>query len=192
MKKILCLMCVAALGLAACSKNKKEETANSTYNTNYNITTADARNGNTKSAKDAKYQIIDQEFDNMLAPETDYEAIPAHELQACEDSYLPLVEPDCCGKGKAKASAAVAGKAKAKAKAVSTATTRAKKVTNTTNIYYVDGNQTIPVSSTSTTKTVYSSSGSAISSSTSSSTDPVTKKTVNADGSVTTTTTYSR
>ena len=190
MKKILCLMCVAALGLAACSKNKKEETANSTYNTNYNITTADARNGNTKSAKDAKYQIIDQEFDNMLAPETDYEAIPAHELQACEDSYLPLVEPDCCGKGKA--SAAVAGKAKAKAKAVSTATTRAKKVTNTTNIYYVDGNQTIPVSSTSTTKTVYSSSGSAISSSTSSSTDPVTKKTVNADGSVTTTTTYSR
>ena len=97
MKKILCLMCVAALGLAACSKNKKEETANSTYNTNYNITTADARNGNTKSAKDAKYQIIDQEFDNMLAPETDYEAIPAHELQACEDSYLPLVEPDCCG-----------------------------------------------------------------------------------------------
>ena len=180
MKKILCLMCVAALGLAACSKNKKEETANSTYNTNYNITTADARNGNTKSAKDAKYQIIDQEFDNMLAPETDYEAIPAHELQACEDSYLPLVEPDCCGKGKAKANA------------VSTATTRAKKVTNTTNIYYVDGNQTIPVSSTSTTKTVYSSSGSAISTSTSSSTDPVTKKTVNADGSVTTTTTYSR
>ena len=189
MKKILCLICAAALGLAACSKNKKEESANVAYGNNltYNAGTTDSRN-NTKSAKDAKYQIIDQEFDNMLASGADYEAIPAHELQACEDSYLPLVEPDCCGKNKGKA--AVAGKAKARAKAASTATTRAKKVTNTTNIYYVDGNQTIPVSSTSTTKTVYSSSGSAISTSTSSSTDPVTKKTVNADGSVTTTTTY--
>lgn len=189
MKKVLCLVCVAVLGLAACSKNKKEDSANANYSSVYGMTTADARN--TKSAKDAKYQIVDQEFDNMLAPDTDYEAIPAHELQACEDSYLPLVEPDCCGNGKGKANAAASGKAKAKATAVSTATTRAKKVTNTTNIYYVDGNQTIPVSSTSTTRTVYKN-GSAISSSSSSSTDPVTKTTVNADGSVTKTTTYSR
>lgn len=189
MKKILCLICVAALGVAACSKNKKEETSNTAYNSNYNsaygVTTADARNaGDTKSAKDAKYQIIDQEFDNMLAPDTDYDAIPAYELQACGDSYLPLVEPDCCGKGKA----AVAGKAKAKAKATSVATTRAKKVTNTTNIYYVDGGQTVPVSSTTTTKTVYQN-GSVASSSTTSS-NQQTKTVQNADGSVTTTTTY--
>lgn len=190
MKKILCLICVAALGVAACSKNKKEETANTAYNSGYNsaygVTTADARNAaNAKSAKDAKYQIIDQEFDNMLAPDTDYDAIPAYELQACGDSYLPLVEPDCCGKGKA----VVAGKAKAKAKATSVSTTRAKKVTNTTNIYYVDGGQTVPVSSTTTTKTVYNQNGSVASSSTSSS-NQQTKTVQNADGSVTTTTTY--
>jgi len=185
MRKILCLICAVALGLAACSKNKKE-TSGATY---YNASEVSALyDGNIKSAKDAKYQIIDQEFDNMLAPATDYDAIPAHELQACGDSYLPLVEPDCCGKGKA--AVAAKGKAKAKATASSVATTRAKKVTNTTNIYYVDEGQTVPVSSTSTTKTVYSRSGSAISSSTTSSTDPKVTKTVNADGSVTTTTTY--
>lgn len=188
MKKVLCLVCVLALGLVACSKNKKDDSAtayNSAYNSSDVTTNYDTH---TKSAKDAKYQIIDQEFDNMLASATDYDAIPAHELQACDDSYLPLVEPDCCGKGKA--AVAAKGKAKAKATATSVATTRAKKVTNTTNIYYVDGNQTVPVSSTSTTKTVYRN-GTAVSSSSSSTTDPVTKTTTNADGSVTTTTTYS-
>lgn len=185
MRKVLCLICVVALGLAACSKNKKDS---STNNSIYNTSDVTARyDSNTKSAKDAKYQIIDQEFDNMLAPATDYDAIPAHELQACGDSYLPLVEPDCCGKGKV--AAAAKGKAKAKATATSVATTRAKRVTNTTNIYYVDGNQTVPVSSTSTTKTVYKN-GTAVSSSSSSSTDPKVTKTVNADGSITTTTTY--
>ncbi len=183
MKKILCLVAVAALGLAACSKNTKTNGSASAYgstgrNGQY---TADAR-----SAKDAKYQIIDQEFDNMLAPETDYDAVPAYELQACGDSYLPLVEPNCCGKGQTKAAAK--GQARAKATAQSVATTRAKKVTNTTNIYYVDGGQTVPVSSTTTTKTVYK--NGAVASTNTTSSNQQTRTVQNADGSVTTTTTY--
>ena len=184
MKRILCLMCVTALCLTACSKNKKDAAAAEAYNASYKANNAQARYAqNTKSAREAKYQIIDQEFDNMLAPDADYDTIPAYELQACGESYLPLIEPDCCGKGKA--AAAAKGKAKAKGTATSVATTRAKKVTNTTNIYYVDGpNPTVPVSSTTTTKTVYK--NGAVASSTTSSSNQ--KTTVNADGSVTTTT----
>ena len=174
MKKILIFICIAAVGLTACSKNKKNQNAD--YNTYSSVSAA---NANVKSG--AKYQIIDQEFDNMLAPETDYDALPAYELQACGDSYLPPVDADAirAAKGKAKA------KAKASGKAVSTKSSRTKQVTNTTNIYYVDGpNPNIPVSSTTTTKTVYQ--NGAVSSSTSSSSN--TKTTQNADGSVTTTT----
>lgn len=184
MKKVLVLLAISVFAVA-CSKNKNTQTVTTADGKKIYYTTSAV---DASQIKNAKYQIIDQEFDNMLAPATDYDAIPAHELQACGDSYLPLVEPDCCGKGKA--AVAAKGKAKAKATASSVATTRAKKVTNTTNIYYVDEGQTVPVSSTSTTKTVYSRSGSAISSSTTSSTDPKVTKTVNADGSVTTTTTY--
>lgn len=179
MKKVLCLLAIAAVACAACSKNK-----NTAQSGAYGAQNAAYRDGkDDRYVKDAKYQIIDQEFDNMLAPASDYDNIPAYELQACGDSYLPLVDPDCCGKANAKAK----GKAKAKAKGVakSVSTARAKKVTNTTNIYYVDGpNPDVPVSSTTTTKTVYSSG--AVSSSTSTSSN--TKTTQNADGSVTTTT----
>lgn len=175
MKKLLILVFVAAVAVAACSKNTKNDPyaangANGYY-------TAGADGSNVKNG--AKYQIIDQEFDNMLAPESDYDALPAYELQACGDSYLPPVDAAAIKAAKA------SGRAKAKGKAVSTKTTRAKQVTNTTNIYYVDGpNPNIPVSSTTTTKTVYS--NGAVSSSTSSSSN--TKTTQNADGSVTTTT----
>lgn len=174
MKKLLIFICVSAIGLSACSKNKKDQNAD--YTT---YSSRSAANANVKSG--AKYQIIDQEFDNMLAPETDYDALPAYELQACGDSYLPPVCADasCAAKGKAKA------KAKASGKAISTKSSRTKQVTNTTNIYYVDGpNPNVPVSSTTTTKTVYK--NGAVSSSTSSSSN--TKTTQNADGSVTTTT----
>ena len=129
--------------------------------------------------KGAKYQIIDQEFDNTLAPQSDYEALPAYELQACGDSYLPPVDAAAVTAAKGK------GKANAQGVALSTKSTRAKKVTNTTNIYYVDGpNPNVPVSSTTTTKTVYT--NGAVSSSTTSSSNQ--KTTVNPDGSVTTTT----
>ncbi len=176
MKKVLCILAVAAIACAACSKNRN------TSADGVSVAQADARAArDVKNIKDAKYQIIDQEFDNLLAPDTDYDNVPAYELQACGESYLPLVEPDCCGNAKNK------GKAKAKAKAIAKAvkTERAKRVTNTTNIYYVDGpNPDVPVSSTTTTKTVYS--NGAVSSSTSSSSNS--KTTVNPDGSVTTTT----
>jgi len=179
MKKVLCLLAVAAIACAACSKNRNA----STDGISAAQANADARAAkDVKNIKDAKYQIIDQEFDNLLASEKDYDNVPAYELQACGESYLPLVEPDCCG-GKAKAKGQAKAKAKAIAKEVKTA--RAKRVTNTTNIYYVDGpNPDIPVSSTTTTKTVYS--NGTVSSSTSSSSNS--KTTVNADGSVTTTT----
>ena len=178
MRKILCFLVVAVLACAACSKNK-----NTSEQGAYGVQNAAYRDG--KGIKDAKYQIIDQEFDNLLAAETDYDNVPAYELQACGDSYLPLVEPDCCGKAKGAAKAKAKAKAQAKGVAKSVSTARAKKVTNTTNIYYVDGpNPDVPVSSTTTTKTVYSSG--AVSSSTTTSSN--TKTTQNADGSVTTTT----
>ncbi len=176
MKKLVILIFGCAVALAACSKNKKDN-FNETYaNTGYKAAVqADASNvgGNPK------YRILDQEFDNMLAPETDYDALPAYELQACGDSYLPPVDATAVA-------AAKAGKrTKASGKAASTKTTRAKQVKNTTNIYYVDGpNPDIPVSSTTTTKTVYKSGE--VSSSTTSSSN--TKTTTNPDGSVTTTT----
>ena len=180
MKKILCLLFTVAVACAACSKNKNTDQDGTRLSSSKSGYTKDSRQAHVQ---DAKYQIIDQEFDNLLAPDKDYDNVPAYELQACGDSYLPLVDPDCCGKNK------VDGKAKAKstAKGVSksVSTTRAKKVTNTTNIYYVDGpNPNVPVSSTTTTKTVYS--NGTVSSSTSTSSN--TKTTQNADGSVTTTT----
>ena len=179
MKKVLCLIAVAAIVCAACSKNRNTSADGVTAAQAGSDTTGSK---NAKNIENAKYHIIDQEFDNLLAPETDYDNVPAYELQACGESYLPLVEPDCCGNA-----AKNKGKAKAKAQAVAkeVKTTRAKRVTNTTNIYYVDGpNPDIPVSSTTTTKTVYS--NGTVSSSTSSSSNS--KTTVNPDGSVTTTT----
>ena len=179
MKKILCLVVVAALGVAACSKNKKDS-ATVYYDANgkaYTLT--DGTDAKKVSIKDAKYQILDQEFDNLLAAEKDYDSIPDYELQACGDSYLPPVDAAAVKAAKAKAKAKASGAAK------SVEATRAKKITNTTNIYYVDGpNPDVPVSSTTTTKTVYT--NGAVSSSTTSSSN--TKTTVNPDGSVTTTT----
>ena len=81
MKKILCLLCVAALGLAACSKNRNNAAG-------MRGAQAGVYAGSSQNVKDAKYQIIDQEFDNLLAPDTDYENVPAYELQACGESYL--------------------------------------------------------------------------------------------------------
>ncbi len=178
MKKLVILVFAAAVALAACSKNKKDNSNENYAATGYNAATqADA--ANVKGG--AKYQIIDQEFDNMLAPGTDYDALPAYELQACGDSYLPPVDAAAVAAAKGKAR----GKAQASGKAISTKTTRAKQVKNTTNIYYVDGpNPNVPVSSTTTTKTVYKSG--AVSSSTTASSNS--KTVTNPDGSVTTTT----
>jgi len=138
MKKILCLLVVAVLSVSACSKK--------------NTKTTDTNNAATAASgygKDAKYQIIDQEFDNLLAPDTDYDTLCAYELQACGDSYLPPA-----------AKLNDMSKVKAAAQKVDIANdvknTRAKKVVNVTNVYEVDGpNPNVPVSSKTTTITTY-------------------------------------
>ena len=143
MKKLLLAACVAALGVSACSSG------------NSNTKTADGK-AYSSSSSDAKYQIIDQEFDNMLAPETDYDSIPAYELQACGDSYLPPA--DAVLKGAAKPSAKKttgkkSSKKTTKKSSSSTDVTKSKKVINNTNIYYINSDSAVPASSTTTTYT---------------------------------------
>ncbi|MGN0015855.1 MAG: hypothetical protein ACI37O_00755 [Candidatus Avelusimicrobium sp.] len=134
MKKILIVVFAAAMA-AACSSNKS------------NVKTADGRAAN---AKNAKYQIIDQEFDNLLAPEADYDTLPAYELQACGDSYLPPAEP------KLKNAVKPAAKKVTKKSTKKTEVTNNKEVVNIVNVYEIDGPAPVPpgtVSSTTTTTT---------------------------------------
>ena len=141
MNKLLLAACIAALGAAACSSG------------NANTKTADGR---TASSKDAKYQIIDQEFDNLLAPDADYDTIPDYELQACGDSYLPPATTPLKGASKpaAKKTAKTAAAKSASSSSSSNVTTN-KKVINNTNIYYLDGSA--PSTSSSSTTTTYTS-----------------------------------
>ena len=140
MKKLLLAVLIAAFGAAACSSGNANTKSN---------TTASARNG--ASSKEAKYQIIDQEFDNLLAPDTDYDTLPAYELQACGDSYLP---PATALKGANKPAVKKPAKkaaAKTTVKKSSKNVSTSKKVINNTNIYYLDGSA--PNTSTSSTTT---------------------------------------
>ena len=148
MKKILCFLAVASVCLAACS-NKNTKAENSASVAPQADTTLAYVNGRDNSQKDAKYQIIDQEFDNLLAPDTDYDTLCAYELQACGAAYLPpAAKLQDLGQVKAAAKKADISK--------DVKSTRAKKVVNTTNIYYVDGpNPNVPASSTTTTTTTY-------------------------------------
>ena len=141
MNKLLLAACIAALGAAACSSG------------NANTKNAD---GNTASSKNAKYQIIDQEFDNLLAPDADYDTIPDYELQACGDSYLPPATTPLKGASKpaAKKTAKTAAAKSASSSSSSNVTTN-KKVINNTNIYYLDGSA--PNTSSSSTTTTYTS-----------------------------------
>lgn len=145
MKKVLVLL-TAAVALTACSKNTKDD--NKVTTVNKNGTTVGLASVNSK---DAKYQIIDQEFDNLLAADSDYDTVCAYELQACGDAYLPPA-----GKLQSLAEVKAAAKKADISKDVNTKSTNAKKVVNTTNIYYVDGpNPNVPVSSKTTTTTTY-------------------------------------
>ncbi len=139
MKKLLLAALVAALGASACSSS------------NANTKTADGRNA---SSKEAKYQIIDQEFDNLLAPDADYDTIPDYELQACGDSYLPPATTALKGATKpaAKKPAKKAAK-KTTEKSSSSNVTTNKKVINNTNIYYLDGSSAPTTTSSTTTYT---------------------------------------
>ncbi len=159
MKKAFILL-AAAMCVAACSDKTANTTTSADGKTVYYTTSAAA----AADAKNAKYQIIDQEFDNMLAPDSDYDSLSDYELQACGASYLPPAEK--LKKPQAKAAEAVAVKADTAKAAAKTSVSKNKKVTNTTNIYYVDGpTPNVPVQSTSTT-TTYSSDGSVISTTT--------------------------
>ena len=159
MKKAFIVLAAVAFA-AACSNKTANTTTSADGKTIYYTTSAEA----AANAKNGKYQIIDQEFDNMLAPDSDYDTLSDYELQACGASYLPPAEK--LKKPQAKAAEAVAVKADTAKTAAKTAVSKSKKVTNTTNIYYVDGpTPNVPVKSTSTT-TTYASDGSVISTTT--------------------------
>lgn len=145
MKKILTVVFAAAMA-AACSSNKS------------NVKTADVR---AADAKNAKYQIIDQEFDNLLAPEADYDTLPAYELQACGDSYLPPAETKL--KNAVKPAAKKVTKKSTKKTTKKTEVSNNKEVVNVVNVYEIDGPAPVPTgtvsSSTTTATTTYNNSG---------------------------------
>ena len=143
MKKLLTVATLAVFA-AACSSNST--------NTR---TGADGAATAAAGSKNAKYQIIDQEFDNLLAPESDYDNLSENELQACGAVYLPpqkqelkTVQP--------KTEVVLVKEEDLKA----TDTSRKKKVTNTVNIYEMDGPAPKKVSSTSSTTVTSSKSSS--------------------------------
>ncbi len=111
----------------------------------------------TAQANAAKYQIIDQEFDNLLAPDSDYDTLSASEMQSCNAGYVPPTTKLKTPKAPTVDKAAVAKKV------LVSQETNKKKVINNTNIYYVDGPApTVPAhSSSNTTVTTYTTSTSA-------------------------------
>ncbi len=144
MKKLL-LLAGMAMFVVACSSDSKRTTSS-----------ADGTVGSYRTAstdKTSKYQIIDQEFDNMLAPETDYETLTDYELQACGASYLPP-EPELKNV-QPKTEVVVL-----KEEDLNVDESRKKKVVKNKNIYYMDGPAPKKVSSTSTTTVTSSSSSS--------------------------------
>ena len=165
MKKLLTVVSIAVFA-AACSSNS----TNTRSDNSNSLTGVDSKN--------AKYQILDQEFDNLLASGTDYDSLSESELQACGAAYLPP-QPEL-KKVTPKTEVVVV-----KEKDLKTDTSRKKKVTNTVNIYEMDGpapTGTPKKVSSTTTTTITSSS----SSSSSSSSDGTT--TYNSTGSSSTTT----
>ncbi len=150
MKKIF-IIAVAAVLSAACA-SKSGNTQSGSANKVYYTSSADG----AQYARDAKYQIIDQEFDDMLAPESDYDTLSAYELQACGDSYLP---PADLKKGQKKAAVS----SKKKSQKTATKVTKNKKVVNNVTVHYVDGPAPVPtgtISSSTTTTTTTSGSNS--------------------------------
>lgn len=153
MKKILVLLITTA-AVAACSNKTANTASTDTTNGKKVYYTAEA----AANAKDAKYQIIDQEFDNMLAPDADYDKLSTYDMQACDATYVPPAE-----KLKKPQAKDVEKNLKTSTVVAPVKTTKNKKVVNTTNIYYVDGpNPNMPSKSSSTT-TTYASDGTVIS-----------------------------
>lgn len=74
MKKILLFAAVAAVAVGCSSAETKTDAASASL-----------------QQEAAKYQIIDQEFDNVLAPESDYDKVVPYEEQISNSSYLQSV-----------------------------------------------------------------------------------------------------
>ena len=142
MKKLLSVVSIAVFA-AACSSNSTNTRSNADATTAY---------GQTNS-QNAKYQIIDQEFDNLLASGTDYDNLSDYELQACGAAYLPPQQ-------ELKTVSPKTEVVVVKENDLKTDTKRKKKVTNTVNIYEMNGNTPKKVSSSSTTTVTTSSSSS--------------------------------
>ena len=108
----------------------------------------------TAQLKEAKYQIIDQEFDNLLAPDSDYDTLSASEMQSCNTGYVPPTTKLKTPKAPTVDKAAVAKKV------VVSQETSKKKVINNVNIHYIDGPApAVPArSSSNTTVTTYTTS----------------------------------
>ncbi len=75
MKKLL-LFAAAAVVAAGCSSADKKDNSSDV----------------SLRSDAAKYQIIDQEFDNVLAPESDYDVVLPYEEQISNSSYLQNVK----------------------------------------------------------------------------------------------------
>lgn len=73
MKKLLLLAVVAAVAVGCSSSGKKDTNQNN-------------------AATYSKYQIVDQEFDNMIAPESDYDRVAPYEDQLGTSSYIQTAQ----------------------------------------------------------------------------------------------------
>lgn len=158
MKKLLLAALAATMGLSACSSSNTKNDNEYYSQKGYAYTSGTEYNNTTGT--NGQYQIIDQEFDNLLAPDTDYDSIPAYELQACGDNYLPPAKTALKGTSKpSKSTGTSSARKKSASKAVKTQTdassstnvSTTKKVVNNTNIYYLDGSA--PTTSTTSTTT---------------------------------------
>lgn len=75
MKKLFLLAAAAVIAAGCSSASSKSQAA-----------------GSSLESEAAKYQIIDQEFDNVLAPEADYDTVLPYEEQISSSSYLQSVK----------------------------------------------------------------------------------------------------
>lgn len=67
MKKLVLVTLLGVLAVGCSSTNTKDNEAEASY---------------------SKYQIVDQEFDNMKVPNRDYDKVPAYEEQVTGASYI--------------------------------------------------------------------------------------------------------
>ena len=84
MKKLFLLTALVMLVVGCASSNKTQNTSDAT------------------SAEDARYQIIDQEFDNLVVPNDHYNRVAPYEEQISGSSYIQSSLSSPKGKPQAK------------------------------------------------------------------------------------------